>query len=138
VASPEAGAKTVVVSERVMLGHLVPELTELPDELTLRPGDEDTIHLPSLARAGYVWEAEVEDDTVADASVAFQPADDAAVGGRTFSRSELLTLRGREAGTTRVRLVQRRTWEEGVEPIAAHTLTVNVAEPQATERGGTS
>jgi predicted secreted protein len=127
------------VIERVMLGDLVPELTELPDELTLRPGDEQTIHLPSLARAGYVWEAEVEDGAVAEAAVAFQPADDAAVGSRTFSRSELLTLTGRKEGTTRVYLAQRRTWEEGVEPIAAHTLTVNVAEPaEATKRGGTS
>jgi len=127
------------VIERVMLGDLVPDLTELPDELTLRPGEEQTIHLPSLARAGYVWEAEVEDGAVAEAAVAFQPADDAAVGSRTFSRSELLTLTGRKEGSTRVLLAQRRTWEEGVEPIAAHTLTVNVAESaEATERGGTS
>jgi predicted secreted protein len=126
------------VIERVMLGHLVPELTELPDELTLHPGEEREVHLPSLAGAGYVWEAEVEDGAVAEASVAFQPADDAAVGSRTFSRSELLTLKGLEEGTTSVRLAQRRTWEEGVEPITAHTLTVNVAGTEATESGGTS
>jgi hypothetical protein len=64
----------------------------------------------------------------------FEPA----VGQRTFSPNEVLTVRGREAGTTRVRLVQRRTWEKDVEPIGAHVITVNVAdEEEATEQGGT-
>lgn len=125
------------VLERARLGDEVPELTELPDHISLRPGDETTVLLPSRAGAGYVWEAAVEDETVVEASMKFERADDAAVGQRTFSRNELLILRGRSAGTTRVRLVQRRTWERG-EPKAAHTLTVNVAaEAEATKRGGT-
>jgi hypothetical protein len=75
---------------------------------------------------------------VAQASTQFEGADDAAVGRRTFSENELLIVRGRARGMTCVRLVQRRTWEEDVEPISAHALTVNVAEPaEATERGGT-
>ena len=124
--------------ERATLGDTVPELTELPDEISLRPDEETTLFLPSNAGAGYVWEAVVEDEAVVEASTQFEGADDAAVGRRTFSQNELLTLRGRSAGTTRVRLVQRRTWETGVEPIGAHTLTVNVAEPaEATEQGGT-
>jgi len=94
--------------------------------------------LPSLAGAGYVWEAAVDNEAVAAASMRFEGADDAAVGQKTFSRNELLTVRGRSRGTTCVRLVQRRTWEEDVEPIAAHALTVNVAAPaEATGRGGT-
>ena len=125
--------------ETVTLAPVVPEMTEIPDEVALEAGEEATILLPSRAGAGYVWEAEVEDESVAAATVTFEGADDAAVGARTFSENELLTLRGIAEGTTRVRLVQRRTWEESVEPKAAHTLTVNVAGPtQATERGGTS
>lgn len=114
-----------LVLERATLGHAVTE-TELPDELTLHPGEEETVQLPSLAGAGYVWEAVVDDEAVAEASTQFKRAEEAEVGRKTFSRHELLTLRGRSVGTTGVRLVQRRTWESGVEPVAAHTLTVNV------------
>lgn len=136
--SNEAGTQAVVVTEGVMLGQLLPDLTELPDEISLRSGEEMTVFLPSRAGAGYVWEAVVEDEAVLEASTQFQGADDAAVGQRTFSRNELLTLRGRSAGTTSVRLVQRRAWERDVEPIGAHTLTVNVADDaEATELGGT-
>ena len=127
-----------VAVETVTLASVVPEMTEIPDEIALETGEETTILLPSQAGAGYVWEAEVEDESVAEAAVKFEGVDDAAVGARTFSENELLTLRGIAEGTTRVRLVQRRTWEEGVEPKTAHTLTVNVAAPEeATERGGT-
>lgn len=125
-----------VAVETVTLASVVPEMTEVPDEIALEPGDEQVLLLPSSAAAGYVWEAEVEDEAVVEATVKFEGADDAAVGARTFGKNELLTLRGRGEGTTRVHLVQRRTWEEGVEPKAAHTLTVNVA-GEATERGGT-
>ena len=124
--------------ERATLGDDLPELTELPDEISLRPREEMTVFLPSRAGAGYVWEADVDDEAVVEASTRFERADDAAVGQKTFSRNELLTLRGLSRGTTYVHLVQRRAWEKGVEPIAARTLTVNVADPaEATEQGGT-
>ena len=124
--------------ETVTLDSVVPDLTEVPDEISLQPGQETTVLLPSRAGAGYVWEAEVDDEGVVSASTKFEGADDAAVGRRAFGENELLTLRGRGVGTTRVHLVQRRTWEEGVEPIAAHTLEVTVAAPaEATKLGGT-
>jgi predicted secreted protein len=123
--------------ERATLGEALPELTELPDAISLQPGEETTVLLPSRAGAGYVWEAAVDDDAVVEASTRFETADAVAVGQRTFSQNELLTLRGRVAGTTHVRLVQRRTWEKGVEPIGAHSLEVNVAQPEATDQGGT-
>ena len=115
----------------------MPELTDLPEEVTLRPGVEETIQLPSLAGAGYVWEADVENEAVAEASTEFQGADEKTVAGRTFSRNELLRLRGHRAGTTQIRLVQRRPWEIGVDPVALHSLTVKVVaeRPKATEGG---
>jgi len=121
-------------------GNAVQDLTEFPEELTLRPGEEAAIDLPSRAGAGYTWAAEVDDEAVAEASTRFQEADEDAVGRRSFSENELLTVRGRGSGTTYVRLVQRRTWERGVEPAAAHSLKVNViAVPDAaTEQGGTT
>jgi predicted secreted protein len=124
-----------VAVETVTLDIVVPDLTGLPDEISLEQGEEQTLLLPSRAQAGYVWEVEVDDEAVVEASTQFEGADDAAVGARTFSENERLTLKGRAEGTTRVHLVQRRTWEKGVEPIGAHALTVNVA--SATERGGT-
>jgi predicted secreted protein len=120
-----------------MPSHVVPELPGLPDEISLQVGEEQAILLPSAAAAGYVWEAEVEDEAVVEAATNFEGADDA-VGARRFSENERLTLKGRSEGTTRVHLAQRRTWESGVEPIGAHTLTVKVAgSAEATERGGT-
>ena len=124
--------------ETVTLDIVVPDLTGLPDEISLQQGEEQTMLLPSSAQAGYVWEAKVDDEAVVKASTKFEGADDAAVGARTFSENERLTLRGLAEGATTVHLVQRRTWEEGVEPISARTIAVNVAGPeQATERGGT-
>jgi predicted secreted protein len=127
-----------VTAETVTLDIVVPDLSGLPDEVSLQVGEEQTLLLPSRAQAGYVWEAEADDEAVVEASTKFEGADDAAVGARTFSENERLTLRGLVEGTTTVRLVQRRTWEEGVEPISAHALAVNVARPtEATQRGGT-
>jgi predicted secreted protein len=127
-----------VTAETVTLDIVVPDLTGLPDEISLEIGEEQTLLLPSRAQAGYVWEAEADDEGVVELSTEFEGADDAAVGARTFSENERLTLRGLAEGTTTVRLVQRRTWEERVEPISAHALAVNVAGPaEATQRGGT-
>ena len=115
---------------------VVPDHKSLPEEISLEPGGEQTLLLPSRAGAGYVWEASVDDESVVEVSTKFEGAKGA--GRPTFGENELLTVRGRAEGRTAVRLVQRRTWEEGVAPIAAHALTVNVAEAEATESGGTS
>ena len=125
--------------ETVTLDIVVPDLTGLPDEISLEQGEEQTLLLPSSAQAGYVWEAETDDEAVVAVSTKFEGADDAAVGARTFSENERLTLRGLAEGATTVHLVQRRTWEEGVKPIAAHTIAVNVAgAAEATQPGGTT
>jgi hypothetical protein len=74
---------------------------------------------------------------VVEASTKFEDAGAKGAARPKFGENELLTLRGRAEGRTAVRLVQRRTWEEGVAPIAAHALTVNVAAAEATKPGGT-
>jgi predicted secreted protein len=123
----------------VRVEEAVSDLSQLPDELTLRQDEVKTIDLPSLAGAGYVWIAHVDDEAVAEVSTRFQAAEETPAGARTFNRSELLTLRGRGAGTTRVHLAQQRTWEKGVRPEAAHSLAVNVVAraSAATGQGGT-
>ena len=45
---------------------VVPDQTGLPDEITLVLGGEQTLHLPSSAGAGYVWEAAVDDEAVVE------------------------------------------------------------------------
>ena len=128
-----------MTAETVTLDIVVPDLTGLPDEVSLQIGEEQTLLLPSSAQAGYVWEAESDDEAVVAVSTKFEGADDAAVGARTFSENERLTLKGLAEGETSVQLVQRRTWEEGVKPIAAHTIAVNVAgAAEATQPGGTT
>jgi predicted secreted protein len=126
-----------VVGETAAPESVVPDQTGLPDEITLEPGGEQTLLLPSSAGAGYVWEASVDDEAVVEVSTRFENAKAEGARRPTFGENELLTLRGRAEGRTAVRLVQRRTWEEGVPPIAAHALTVNVAAPaEATQQGG--
>jgi len=115
---------------------VVPDQTGLPDEITLALGGEQTLLLPSSAGAGYTWEVAVDDEAVVEASTKFEDAGAKGAARPKFGENELLTLRGRAEGRTAVRLVQRRTWEEGVAPIAAHALTVNVAAAEATESGG--
>jgi len=122
--------------ETVTLDIVVPEPPELPDEISLQVGEEQTLLLPSRAAAGYVWEAKADDEAVVEASTKFEDAGAKGAARPKFGENELLTLRGRAEGRTAVRLVQRRTWEEGVAPIAAHALTVNVAAAEATESGG--
>ena len=126
-----------VAGETAAPESVVPEQTGLPDEIKLAVGGEQTLLLPSSAGAGYIWEAAVDDEAVVEASTKFEDAGAKGVARPKFGENELLTLRGRAEWRTAVRLVQRRTWEEGVAPIAAHALTVNVADAEATKPGGT-
>ena len=95
---------------------------DVPEELRLRVGEEETIRLPGLATAGYRWEAAVEDERIATVSTRFEISDQK----RAASADELVTVSGRAEGRTRLSLVQRRSWEGEAEPIAAHDVTVTV------------
>jgi predicted secreted protein len=95
---------------------------DVPEELRLRVGEEETIRLPGLTTAGYRWQAAVEDERVATVSTRFEMSDQK----RAASADELVTVSGRAEGTTRLSLVQRRSWEGEAEPIAAHEVTVTV------------
>jgi predicted secreted protein len=87
-------------------------MADVPEELHLRVGEEDTIRLPGLATAGYRWQAAVEDDRVATVSSRFDSGETTgAARTASSSRDELVTVSGRAAGTTRLSLIQRRSWE---------------------------
>jgi predicted secreted protein len=105
---------------------------DLPERVTVRVGESTTLRLPSLAGAGYRWEARVDDETVVTAEASF---DDAVTTtkGTSFSETELLTLLGRRVGSTRVRCMQRRSWEGEADALTDASMTVDVV---AGDRGG--
>jgi predicted secreted protein len=105
----------------------------LPGEIVLRVGEEATLELPSLAGAGYVWEYELGDPELADVDKHF--AAPAKGGGRAAS-FELLRLCGRRAGTTALKLWQRRSWEP--KPIAEHVVRLTVLAPPRAGSSGKS
>jgi predicted secreted protein len=112
-------------------------VVDVPEELRLRVGEEGTLRLPGLATAGYRWQAAVEDERVATVSTRFDSGDTAGHARTASSRDELVTVSGRAEGTTRLSLVQRRSWEGGGDPIARHEVVVTVvAAVQQPSSGG--
>jgi predicted secreted protein len=101
-------------------------VTDVPQELQLHVGEEQTVRLPGLATAGYRWQAAVEDEQVATVSSRFEAGTETLEAKAASSRDELVTVTGQAVGTTRLSLVQRRSWEGEAKPIAAHTLTITV------------
>ena len=126
-----------VAVETVTLDIVVPGLTEFPTRSRCKPARRQTL-LFRAGRRGLRWEAEVDDEAVVEASMKFEGADEAAVGARTFSENELLTLRGLRRGHDNVSIsFSDERGRKASTPKAAHTLAVNVAATEATERGGT-
>jgi predicted secreted protein len=112
-------------------------MADVPEELHLRVGEQDTIRLPGLATAGYRWQAAVEDDAVASVSSRFDSGETTRAARTASSRDELVTVSGRAAGTTRLSLIQRRSWEGGGDPIARHDVVVTVvAAAKQSDSGG--
>lgn len=105
---------------------------DLPERVTVRVGESTTLRLPSLAGAGYRWEARVDDETVVTAEASFGDAV-TTTKGTSFSETELLTLLGRRVGSTRVRCTQRRSWEGEADALTDASMTVDVV---AGDRGG--
>jgi predicted secreted protein len=98
---------------------------DLPDQVTVRVGEELTLQLPSSASGGYRWHALVDDATVAEASTRFGDAS-SGHGAPTFAAYELLLLRRRSIGTKRLRCTQRRGWEAQTPSQATQSVTVHV------------
>jgi predicted secreted protein len=101
-------------------------MAELPEHVTLRQGAEVTLRLPSLAGAGYRWQATADDDAVVEATTRFGEATGHETNEPAFAAFELLVLRGRRVGTTRVHCSQRRGWEAEAAPAAEQIVAVDV------------
>ena len=101
-------------------------MSDPPDQLTLRQGEEVSYPLPSLAGAGYRWEAAVDDAAVADATTRFDDPAETSSGAAAFSANELLFIRGLSVGQTRVRCRQRRRWESEEAAVGERLLAITV------------
>ncbi len=100
----------------------------LEDNLDLGVGDEQTIALPGLGTAGYMWQERVigPPDVIAISwSRGFAPGiEPAAIG---VSAPERITIRGVRPGEAQLRLIQVRHWEPDEAPINERRITVRVA-----------
>jgi hypothetical protein len=124
---PRAQALRVRDQRRELVALRPPAVSmdDLPDHVTLQPGAEVTLRLPSLAGAGYRWEASVDDDAVVEATTRFDEPVGHGARDPAFAAFELLVLRGRAIGRTRVHCSQRRGWEAG-SPAAERLISVDV------------
>lgn len=101
----------------------------VPTAIALKVGEVQSLNLPGLGTAGYVWNATVEGDTNAIAVTVgrteppLQPDTSIAAGS---SRYEVVTIRGQEPGQARLYLVQRRPWEMNQPPLKDYRIEVTV------------
>src|SRR5580765_2786748 len=111
-------SSTVVCAEEVGEDS---SMDDLPDKLALTAGEEVLVRLPSLAAAGYKWQATADNPQIVEVSIRFEDA--AATGSGSppaFGAHELIVLTGRRPGRTAVHCAQRRSWE-AAEPSAEYT-----------------
>jgi predicted secreted protein len=102
-------------------------VSELPTHLELVVGEEQTIPLPGLGTAGYMWQERLSGNPRA-IEVSWQRgflsgAKAPAVG---VSAPEVVTIRAIEPGEVTVRLVQVRAWQPNEAPNAEHSVAVHV------------
>jgi predicted secreted protein len=101
-------------------------LSKWPGSVSLLVGEERTLQLPSLAGAGYRWEVSVVDGESAGVKTRFDEAAASPPAEAAFSPFELLVIRGRRVGRTRVRCSQRRSWESETPAVDERVLTIDV------------
>lgn len=102
-------------------------MEQLPDRVDLAVGEEQTVVLPGLGTAGYMWQEQI----VGPADVVnvtwqrgFPPGTEPAAVG--VSAPERATIHAVGPGEVTLRFVQVRHWERGVAPIHEHRLLAHV------------
>lgn len=110
-----------------MNGEATPVAGEIPSFVSLDLGQTVLLALPSLAGAGYLWQAAVEGDTgIVEIEIhrgGEPPAARRRVGA---ALPETVRLTGVAAGRGVLRLTQRRPWERDVPPRARHAVEIVV------------
>ena len=93
--------------------------------LTLRPGQKVEVHLPANPTTGYTWTLAEADPAVLAAAAEPQYTPEAA--DRPGSGGvEVWTFEAQAPGTTVVRLIYHRPWEQDTPPAAIFQVTVTV------------
>lgn len=96
------------------------------EQRTVKVGDTFEIRLDANATTGYAWEvAELEESKVRLVSNEYVESNTSGqvvgAGGQSVLRFEALAQ-----GQTTIKLVYRRSWEKGVEPIKTYTMELTV------------
>ncbi|ANH82856.1 hypothetical protein A8C56_19365 [Niabella ginsenosidivorans] len=95
----------------------------------LKVNKERSFRLENRGGAGYSWVVEANNEKVTRVTTAM--ADSGEVPGKKpvgGSSIVVLTIRGLTKGTSRIQLVQKRIWEEGVPPLNTYIYNVTVTE----------
>jgi len=101
----------------------IPELTS--EERELKAGEEFEISLVANPSTGYAWEvAELDESKVQLVSDNFV---EGSASGQVVGApgQTVLKFKALASGQTRIKLVYRRAWETGVEPIKTHMVQVD-------------
>lgn len=95
-------------------------------EISLSPGEELKIVLRGNPSTGYLWELDRLDRTVLilRGEASFVPDSSLTGAGGRF----IFRLIAGAAGSTKIRLVYRRPWETGIQPLYDFQVTVTVLE----------
>jgi predicted secreted protein len=109
---------------------------ELPEDLTLTPGERRQWALPNLGGGGYRWQADTDGTAVtAHVSLTEEPTQTGPGPPAPGSwRGQVLTVQGAAPGTAVVRLVHRRPWEDVSLPAQSRMIKVTVAPTGGADR----
>lgn len=101
---------------------------DVPTTIALTVGEVQTLRLPSLGTAGYVWHCTVEGNASAIAVTvdrAEQPQQpDTPIAGSSLD--EVVTILAQAVGQATLHLVQRRPWETNQPPLKDYRIEVTV------------
>ena len=105
-------------------------IMEIPTQVELNVGETYTIELPSLGAAGYLWTYQVaENSSLVTISIEARPAQSNSAENLPrvgSSNNELFILKALKVGHSRVRLIQRRPWEQKQPPLKEHVLEIEI------------
>jgi predicted secreted protein len=104
---------------------------EIPARVTLKVGETNTLRLPGLGTAGYLWSHEVvENNNLINVSSVIAGSSQVD-GGSEFenigsSRDELFVIRALRVGHSTIKFSQKRSWEHDQPPLKEYILAVDI------------
>ncbi len=103
---------------------------DLPEKISLLVGEAWSARLPGLGSAGYQWEWEAQGSLGAvDVSLTFLAVESPESGGLPPDNSnaeQQMRVLAVQPGVVRLRLAQRRAWENDQPALHEHTIEIVV------------